>query len=485
VLLQKLGVECAAMDPFRICHIRSKPLFECLADASEEDLTGMIEFAEYVQLPTALVLAVHRHREARQQLGLPELATAPESAAAATLLPERLCVVLARSTLLGALLLAAEAATSLPTFHCVYPRGFRSIPVDNPSELWSSYVMGLCGAPLQAFEASADLDAPELAAAQAAGLLVAGHPRHSLACATGETKRYTAPLAAMAMRGDLGTLQWLHEQGWACHTASAAAVAAGRGHIPVLEYLLPDVPPHVVEGHVVPAAAEGGQLAALQFLSAHGVSLGSALAPAVEHGQPQLVRWLVEEHKLPVSAAEHDCPVAAAAGRGDLPTLQYLMAHGHAWHESACAAAAAGGHLQMLQWLRAHSPPCPWNSQTCWMAVQDGHLDVLQWARAQDPPCPWDDNLLEAAVFGEQVHMMSYLVEQGHEVTAEACDEAVRWGRLEALKWLRSREPPCPWSDSSIQEAFADSEGHASLAARAKIRAWLAEHTSCVLEADG
>jgi len=239
-----------------------------------------------------------------------------------------------------------------------------------------------------------------------------------------------------------------------------------------------------VQIHVVPAAAKGGQLGALQFLAASGASLGSALAPAAEHGLSHLVRWLVEVHKLPVSAAEDDCPVAAAAGRDDLPMLRYLMAHGYAWNEAACAAAASGGHLQMLQWLRAQSPPCPWNSHTCWEAAQRGHLHVLQWVRAQEPPCPWDDNLLEAAIFGEQVHVMAYLAEQGHAVAAEACDEAVRYGRLEALKWLRSRKPPCPWSRDGIQEAFAESEGYASPEARAEIRAWLADNAPFFLAAD-
>ena len=141
--------------------------------------------------------------------------------------------------------------------------------------------------------------------------------------------------------------------------ARAAAHAAFHGDLATLRWALPRL---LVErcGHAIcPAAAAGGQLAALQCARALG--------------------W------------PWDCACSAAARRGHLAVLQWARAQQPPcpWDEETCALAAAGGHLAVLQWARAQQPPCPWDEGTCRAAAQSGHLAVLQWARAQQPPCPW------------------------------------------------------------------------------------------------
>src|SRR5271156_6360747 len=44
-----------------------------------------------------------------------------------------------------------------------------------------------------------------------------------------------------------------------------------------------------------------------------------------------------------------------------------------------CEAAAGNGQLTTLQWL--HKQKCFWNEWTCSSAAFGGHLQVLQWAR--------------------------------------------------------------------------------------------------------
>jgi hypothetical protein len=58
-VLLRLQAERLTLDPCRVWHIRSRPLFDCLADASVADLTDTVDLAEYLQLPRGLVLAVN------------------------------------------------------------------------------------------------------------------------------------------------------------------------------------------------------------------------------------------------------------------------------------------------------------------------------------------------------------------------------------------------------------------------------------------
>ena len=52
---------------------------------------------------------------------------------------------------------------------------------------------------------------------------------------------------------------------------------------------------------------------------------------------------------------------------------------------------------------------------TCLSASGNGHLEILQWLRSQDPPCPWTE------VF---------------------CLIAAQNGHLEILQWIRAQDPP-------------------------------------------
>ena len=52
-----------------------------------------------------------------------------------------------------------------------------------------------------------------------------------------------------------------------------------------------------------------------------------------------------------------------------------------------CTAAAASGNVLALEWL--HSQGCNWSPDTSYAAFAAGKLKALFWLRTQEPPCPW------------------------------------------------------------------------------------------------
>lgn len=86
--------------------------------------------------------------------------------------------------------------------------------------------------------------------------------------------------------------------------------------------------------------------------------------------------------------------------------------------------------------------PCPWTEAmapherggTCGFAAGHGHLDVLRWLRSRNPPCPWS---------GETTLL-----------AAKGC-------RIDMLKWLRDPDTGggvCPW-DARVTAAAAGNFG--------------------------
>ena len=72
-----------------------------------------------------------------------------------------------------------------------------------------------------------------------------------------------------------------------------------------------------------------------------------------------------------------------------------------------------------------------WDATTFVAAAENGHLDVLKFLRSQDPPCPWSSTTCSGG----------------------ACSAAVRNGHFDVLKWLRSQDPPCPWGERTCSNA--------------------------------
>jgi hypothetical protein len=59
-----------------------------------------------------------------------------------------------------------------------------------------------------------------------------------------------------------------------------------------------------------------------------------------------------------------------------------------------------------------------YDERVCIEVASVGRLDVLKWLRRRDPPCPWNTCVCRCAALN---------------------------GHLDVLIWLRSQDPPCPW----------------------------------------
>jgi len=405
-----------------------------------------------------------------------------------------LFIVLRESALLKPLLLAvwAEGPMLMPqtqtddsegtlTLESHTPTGRVAWPVrgaeGGDNAVWR-YLQGLCGAavpsvftraPSVLLGSGVDYEAM---AALVAGLLVAGHPHGLLDHLCGDIKTSDIPAAAVAAKGDLETLRWLRADGWRFNCSSVAAHAASTGQLRVRE----------VAWLVLPAAVAGGFLPVLQLLVTFGFPAQDALVAAVGAGRSDMVHCLVDEHKLHLDPSDSK-PCSSAAKRGDFSMLQFLTARGYVQGMGTCYMAALGGQLKVLQWfnkLHAHAqtPPCLWDSNTCWWAARKGHLEVLRWALSQEPACPLRGCEAEAAARGGHIHVVEFLVEQGQPLHPYVCAAAVEGGHLDALKWLRSRDPLCPWDEDSVGPAALEEVCPlVSDEAWDALRTWLAANT--------
>ncbi len=82
-----------------------------------------------------------------------------------------------------------------------------------------------------------------------------------------------------------------------------------------------------------------------------------------------------------LSVGEETC--AAAAEGGHLHVIKWLTARGCALGSTTCLNAASEGNLDILQWALDNG--CKWDDRFCIAAAETGQTNVLQWIHARDP----------------------------------------------------------------------------------------------------
>jgi hypothetical protein len=403
-LLAKLHGETPS--PFRICHVRSTPLYDSLAGCTSADFDAMRFLIDYLQLPRSLLLRLTQQAAAQGQLGL--------AASGPVHLVSRLLDALRSNEPLRVLLELAAAAAVVENMPHV-----PGVPVQLATD--EAFLEGLCSDPCVP-RPLLHRTMGKAIAVHVAGRLAAQHPLPSEHI-TDAVKRCMLPGAVVSKLGRLGQLQMLHADGWLLDKGACAAAAAG-GHTAVLAWLRTEA--HAKwSADTTACAIMGGHLDALIWAAAHGCAVtDESCVLAAKSGHMPVLRWLVEELRQPWRQMDVLC-CAHAAERGDLPMLEYLHSRGcpsnarsaeaaarqgrldvlrwlhnraFAFSAYTCAQAAAGGHLAALQWLRTQDPPCPWDRSTCAAAARNGHVEILQWARSQRPPCPWDSLVITVAL---------------------------------------------------------------------------------------
>ncbi|WZN65593.1 hypothetical protein HKI87_12g71530 [Chloropicon roscoffensis] len=83
-------------------------------------------------------------------------------------------------------------------------------------------------------------------------------------------------------------------------------------------------------------------------------------------------------------------------------------------------------------------------------AAFQGSVEILRWLIEEKG---WELNEETGfwAGMGGSVEILEHLRGKGYEFDEGACSGAASEGHLEALKWLRAQNPPCPWSRSECR----------------------------------
>ena len=91
----------------------------------------------------------------------------------------------------------------------------------------------------------------------------------------------------------------------------------------------------------------------------------------------------------------------------------------------------------------------------CSGAARAGRLEALKFLRGLDPPCPWGEKTCTYAAERGHLEVLKWLRAQDPPCPWDdrTCAEAAREGHLDVLKWARSQNPPCPWNDSTCSQA--------------------------------
>jgi len=463
------------LDPLRVCHIRSRPLFDSLADDTEKDFEDMQFVGDYLQLPKALIIRVLQHRTALLELGgscergdRPLAAVLRSCASLAPLLEAARRAALALAGYNAHVLAILDSEDSFVGGLC----GDEVPASSNGTDAAASAAVGAAAGATAVAAAGAGAAAgactgasgrdSDVAVWNVIGRIIAGHSLPRVASRP-PTSRHM-PCEVAAATGRLESLQALLADDWPC-AGTAVVRAAGSGHVHVLEWL------H--ECARIPwcnaasrAAATGGHLPVLQWAVERRLPLDeTTVCCAAGAVDPAAMHWLIEKQRLRCRRAICHC-LGSAAGTGDISRLQYLRDHHRAWGQGALypiSAAAAKGFLNVVQWAR--SDGCPWDSDACRSAAAGGCLQVLQWMRSQEPPCPWNEDVCTAAAGRGDLESLQWLRSQSPpcDWDEDCCIAAARGGHLRALQWLRAQEPPCPWNCYVVSRSHA--LGHVEVAA--------------------
>lgn len=181
-------------------------------------------------------------------------------------------------------------------------------------------------------------------------------------------------------------------------------VAAGKGRLDALQFLLRDQIASAVPKRVCESAAKHGQYECLKYLFELDCLWDSYLCQvAAQNGHLDCLIF-AHEHGVPW---ELDTSLGAARN-GHLQCLQYAHAHGCPWDKTICVAAALNNHLDCL--VYAHENGCAWDKYTCQVAASRGHLACLQYAHEQG--CLWDEQTSKAAA--EHGHLRCLVYAHSH-----------------------------------------------------------------------
>lgn len=126
-----------------------------------------------------------------------------------------------------------------------------------------------------------------------------------------------------------------------------------------------------------------------------------------------------------------------AAAQGQLEILNWAYEQGCPRHSDACDAAVKEGRLETLIWMIEHEWPTFCLSGT---AIKSSRLDILEWLdRGHEP---WTEYTLTHAILRGELDIAVAIHDRLKQRGMKECElsrQAAAVGRLDVLKWCRSR----------------------------------------------
>ena len=161
-----------------------------------------------------------------------------------------------------------------------------------------------------------------------------------------------------------------------------------------------------------------------------------------------------EDYKRVKGAVYEGDLVNYAAFQGSVEILRWLMEEkGWELNEHTGKWVGLGGSIEVLEYLLKRG--YDFGRGVCRGSAQGGHLEALKFLRGLDPPCPWDGWTCNFAAEEGHLEVLKWLRSQDPPCPWDerTCAEAAKGGHLDVLKWARAQDPPCSWRRSACRES--------------------------------
>ena len=167
-------------------------------------------------------------------------------------------------------------------------------------------------------------------------------------------------VALAAEKGHLDVVEYLIKNG-ASVRHSALSNASAAGHLEVVQYLIENgADIHAQNDEALESAAYGGQLLIIEYLMANGVDIhanhDNAVKRAALGGHLGVVKYLIEEMGADFNAGSGE-GLGLVAGKGDLKMVKYLVEHGahvRSYEDYAVREAVQNKHPDVVKYLVDH-----------------------------------------------------------------------------------------------------------------------------------